>query len=54
MSEELPNYRVEELTGDEQMDLVKEVEHHQQPSCQSVAVSQGESDLSLRKEEATE
>lgn len=56
MSEvQMPDYHVEELSEAEQAALVAETdEHHQEPSCQSDAVSDGESDLSMRKEEATE
>lgn len=50
MSESVPEYRVEELTEEEQKALTSEVEHHQQMSCQSDGVSQGESDLSMRRD----
>lgn len=52
MSEPVPEYRVEELTEEEQKALIDEAEHHQQMSCQSDGISRGESDLSMRSEEA--
>lgn len=54
MSEPVPQFTVEELTAEEQEALTAELEHRQQPSCQSDAVSDGESDLSMRKEELTD
>jgi hypothetical protein len=43
-------YRVEELTEEEQQALVSEETYQHQMSCQSDGVSQGESDLSLRRD----
>lgn len=54
MSEPVPQYRVEELTEAEQAQLAEEMEHRFFPSCQSDAVSDGESDLSMRRDDNKE
>lgn len=44
------DFHVEELTEEEQEALVKDVEHHQLPSCQSDEQSDGTSDLATGRD----